>query len=556
MTRKVIDRDVQLAPPAAVPALAPAAAPSGPLLDVEKVLALQSSAGNQAVARLLRKPGTSGVLARDQREGTGDLSSRQLSGIESEIHPGSAAASGGPARLWDGRTGQADMAARRAELLSQMTTAMEAYLNGVMPGIRQQADTTRTPRVPVATMTGAGRAAKRVVDDLFSAYASAAALTSNVEHQRTDFDFDPGTELIDRSDPAQFRTNVADLSDWIAQTAGPSAAAQRAHGFDKDRNNGVGEEATWLESAVLRPFVAAHRADLDLFDRFGFLDTTRRRISIVPTLVAGGSTAPGAGGAPSEAVRRQQWSNWQYLAHEYIHTLEHPAFEEARGGNRVLFEGFCEHFTLQALARWVPIARADTDAALRGEIEGRDGAGRLWPGFRAAWVATPDAGAYAEYVQHTRRIKALIGAGGENALRGAFFQGHVELIGLDPSGTILSAPLNLTDQVQVPAGIADRAALAVASGVSQAVIARNNPALAAAGAAVNFGMRVVLPGCREHVIAEGRPTFDVPGGPSRIETPAQIATQNGVAEADVRRANPAVNFATLRAGDHILIPNH
>lgn len=555
MTRKVIDREVPSAAPAA--ATAPAAAgPIAPILDVSRVLALQSSAGNQAVTRLLR-PGATGVLARDQRVGTGDLSSRQLSGIESEIHPGSAASSsGGAARLWDGRTGQADMATHRTELQSQMTTAMETYLNGVLPGLRQQADTTRTPRVAVATMTGAGRAAKRIVDDLFGAYASAAALSSAVEHQRADFDFDPGTELIDRSDPLQFRTNVADLADWIAQTAQPSAAAQRRHGFDKDRDNGVGEEALWLESAVLRPFVAAHRADLDLFDRFGFLDTTRRRISIVPTLTQGGSTAAGSGGAPSEALRRQQWSNWQYLSHEYIHTLEHPAFEEARGGNRVLFEGFCEHFALQALERWVPIARADTDAALRGEIEGRDGGGGLWPGFRPAWVARPDAGDYAEYVRHTRRIKALIGADGENALRGAFFQGHVELIGLDPSGDILTTPLNLTDQVQVPAGIADRAALAVASGVPEAEIARNNRPLAAAGAAVTFGMHVVLPGCREHVIAVGRPTHDVPAGPARIETPAQIAVQNGVTEADLRRANPAVNWTRLNDGDHVLIPRH
>jgi hypothetical protein len=69
-------------------------------------------------------------------------------------------------------------------------------------------------------------------------------------------------------------------------------------------------------------------------------------------------------------------------------------------------------------------------------------------------------------------------------------------------------------------------------------------------------MHVVLPGCREHVIVEGRPTLDVPAGPARIETPAQIAAQNGVTEADLRRANPAVNWATLHDGDHILVPRH
>ena len=542
-------REATVHPPA--PTAPVAAAPSG----VDAVLALQRGAGNQAVARYLS---AGAVLARaDQRRGTGDLSAGQLRGIDAALHPGSAPAPGTTARRdWDGATGQPDSALHRTELATALDRALNAHLDGVMPGIRREADPARTPRVPIAEMVGAGRAAKRVVDDMFGSWASAAALTQAQADQRADFDFDAGTELVDRSDPAQFTTDVADLADWISETSSASQRAQRRHGFDKNRGGPTGEENRWLQSDVLAPFVAARAVDLDLFDRFGFADTTRARITIVPSLSSGGTSRPGPAGAPPSNVRRQQWSTWELLVHEYLHTLEHPAFEEAHAGNRVMMEGFTEHFALQVLRRWVPIARAGSDPTLRTEVEGASPSGGPWGGFRREWVRSPDAGEYSAYVRQTRRIRDRIGAGGENALRGAFFQGHVELIGLEEDGDMLAAPLDLTDRVHVPHGIATRAQLAAASGVSEAQIGRANRALRDPAAAVTAGTLVSLRGCREHVIVEAVPTHDAPVGPARIETAAQVAAQHGIAEADVLRANPAVTWATLRPGDHILIPRH
>jgi LysM domain len=209
---------------------------------------------------------------------------------------------------------------------------------------------------------------------------------------------------------------------------------------------------------------------------------------------------------------------------------------------------------MQVKRAWVPVLQADSNHALRMEIEGHDAHGSPWPGFDPAWVTAADEGEYRDYVDHVRRVIALIGAGGEEAMRAAYFQGHVELIGMRSGGGMRTAPLDLTDQVHVPNGIADRAALAVAANVPEPDIAHANPGLT--GSAVHFGMAVTLPGCREHVIVQAEPTDDAPAGPSVIETPAQIADQHGVAEADVRRANPAVDWARLTPGDRILIPRH
>jgi len=148
----------------------------------------------------------------------------------------------------------------------------------------------------------------------------------------------------------------------------------------------------------------------------------------------------------------------------------------------------------------------------------------------------------------------IYGHGGEEALRGAFFQGHIELIGLQPSGSIATTALHLTDDVHVPAGITDRATLAVAANVPEADIIHDNPALPAAGLTAGAPVRIV--GTSEHIVVQADPTSDVPTGSPTPETPGQIATQNGITEAALRRANPGVNWATLSPGDRVFIPRH
>jgi len=491
------------------------------------------------------------AAGRNQRVGTGELTTAQLHDIQNEVFPAAAPSPGTTApRLWDGRTGATNAVAHRKQLKKQMLKAMNKFLDDQMVSINPMASGA-VPHTTVGSLAGAGKSAKRHVDAMFGEYASAAALTAPQVHVRGSFTMRPGIDLIDRTDPTQFATDPSDLADWIAQTAPDAQAAQTAHALVKDRS---AEERDWLAHEVVAPFTTARNHDLDLFDRFGFFDTTRRRITILPTLASGGSNAAVASGAPSEALRRQQWATWQLLVHEYIHTLEHPTFQAARGGNRVLFEGFCEYFALQVKRHWVPIIKADVDQTTRIEVEGADAAGHAWPGFDPNWIGTPDPGAYAAYVTHTEAIRDKIGHGGEEALRGAFFQGHIELIGLQPSGSIATTALHLTDDVHVPAGITDRATLAVAANVPEADIIHDNPALPAAGLTAGAPVRIV--GTSEHIVVQADPTSDVPTGSPTPETPGQIATQNGITEAALRRANPGVNWATLSPGDRVFIPRH
>jgi LysM repeat protein len=265
------------------------------------------------------------------------------------------------------------------------------------------------------------------------------------------------------------------------------------------------------------------------------------------------NTAPTTGG-PSPAERRARWDMWELLVHEYIHTLEHPAFKKARGGNRILFEGFCEMFTEDVLSEWIPKAQGDTDPALRGEVEGLDPKGAPWTGFTKDFVADYDAGSYAEYAKHAKQIRTILGADGDNAVRAAFFQGHVEFVGLRPGGGMASAPAHGPNEVQVPVGVGDWSALETITGVPAKKLELDNP--------MTFiplpGDWIWASGCRYHtvVMATGPSAAPAGGTVEAVESIDQIATQNGVTPADLTRANPGVDFTKLKAGDRVLIPRH
>lgn len=139
--------------------------------------------------------------------------------------------------------------------------------------------------------------------------------------------------------------------------------------------------------------------------------------------------------------------------------------------------------------------------------------------------------------------------GRDNAARAAFFQGHLELIGLAPDGTMVTAAtIAERDTIAVPAGIATIAALAAAAGLSEAEVRAANPSIT-----TSLPPRVALPGCREHRVVEVSPT----SGGHATEGRREIAAQNGVSEADLVRANPGItSWAGLTAGQRILIPRH
>jgi len=495
------------------------------------------------------------VQRADQHAGAVIPTATTQGRIHGELYPARGAA-GAPPLPWDGRiTNPLDPAAvllaatNRARLVTSMHTAMRTFLAAAMPGIRA---TAARRRVPIASLEGAGRAAKSDVDAKFGSYATAAALTAAQETARAGYTITasgPGQNLFDAQNPVDRATvgmgiDPVDLANWMAETVPGCVTARNLHHLDPPRSV---EERTFLRTQIVAPFAAAHNADLRLFDLHGFAMSNPDTGQIVlPTSVHGGlsDVAPGSGG-PSPAERAVKWAGWRTMVHEYIHQLEHPAVRAWPGHNRTISEGFCEYFTKKVLLPLLP-RRAGRDVTRRTLVEGGD-----YGAPSAAIIGGAyDPGSYADYLRHVENIERHLGGraiGAQNAMKAFFFQGHLEYLGYDTSGAALATPPAPRDEITVPAPLTTFAALATALNVSARSLRRANP-----GKTEPLSGRLRAPGCREHrvVIAGGR------GSGLAGESLSDIATQHGVAEAALRTANPGVNFATLGEGSVVIIPRH
>lgn len=491
----------------------------------------------------------------DQHAGAVIPSATTQGRIHGELYPAQGPA-GGPPLPWDGHiTNPLDLAAvtlaatNRAALINEMHTALNASLAATMPAINA---TAARRRVPIASLEGAGRAAKADVDAQFGSYATASALTTAQETARAAYTISAsgaGQNLFDAQNPAH-RTTVGmgidptDLASWMAETVPGCVTAVNTHHLDPTRS---AEERTFLRTQIIAPFVAANTADLRAFDLHGFaLSNPATGQIVLPTSVPGGlsDVSPGAG-RPSPAERARKWSGWQTMVHEYLHQLEHPALRAWPGSNRTVSEGFCEYFTKKVLRPLLPTA-AGADVTRRTRIEGGD-----FGAPSAAIIGGPyDPGSYATYLARVENIEGHLGGaaiGAQNAMKAIFFQGHIEYLGYDTSGAALATPPAPRDEITVPATLTTFAALATALNVTEATLRSSNPAKTEP-----LSGRLRAPGCREHrvVIAGGR------GSGARGETLAVLATQNGVTQAALTAANPGLDFTTLTEGSVVIIPRH
>jgi hypothetical protein len=317
-----------------------------------------------------------------------------------------------------------------------------------------------------------------------------------------------------------------------------------AQDFDSDRSPDIDGERAWLRANVIDPFIGdpTRAAKLRLYDQFGFALQPEPGKIVLPTTVSGSSLA--TGGTPNLADRRKLWSTWHIAVHEYLHNLAHPAFEESLSANN---EGFTEYFTKGVLSKIAPVAHQNS--GLVRKVEG----GIFAPPTTKATVgpySTPPT--YAADLRHVENVAGKV-PGRDNAIRAAYFQGHTEMLGIDPrTRRFAASPPATVDptRVAVPAGITTLDDLAARSGVSKAEILRANPGLTAAGA---LPARIRLPGVREHQVVT---TFTASGVAGPSETLTQIAAQNGVSVIALTRANPGVTWGTLAGGQLILIPRH
>jgi hypothetical protein len=259
------------------------------------------------------------------------------------------------------------------------------------------------------------------------------------------------------------------------------------------------------------------------------------------------------GADPKRAELERRWELFKSATHESLHLRAHAAFVAAEQGRGTMKEGFVEMFTVATLNTDVmPRVRAAGLETLRRNVEGV-----LSPPKPDAALAT-DRTTPPQYAPHRAQAERIRDGGtppggvahagiGEAAMRAAYFQGHVEYLGLTPTGSQLAGlpAAGARLLTHIPSGLTGLDDLARRSGVPRTTIERENPGITDA-----LPPNAVLPGCREHWVVAG-------------ETRANIAAQNGVSEADLVRANPdiavdpATNaWPTLTVGQKILIPVH
>ena len=491
-----------------------------------------------------------------------------------------------PARIpWDGREDPAAAnpavetaraAAARTAMQRQLFDAYDAYLTAFRPAtLRALAN--RVPFTAPAAAAGPGPAPTGVVDIanqardvLETRYATtmdAAAPSAGVTAGRAPRTAAPGAQnIFDATSEADriTLTGTADLAPgvawWLFENDRPGVRVRGTKEFatvvlSNHHYSAADDPGGAFRWAVANAYAADttlapnnHRQLID-YRLTGWSEADPSGAGRGFTVLS--SFDPGVNAGRAELVQR--WNIFKTATHESLHLRAHPAFDAADQGRGTMKEGFTEMFTVSTLNGDVlPRVRAGSMEPLRRTVEGS-----LSP-------AAPDAGIItnsvtpAQYAEHLDAAVRIRDGGtppggsphagvGEAAVRAAYFQGHVEYIGLAPGGAQaagLRAP-GVPQQTRIPGGMTNLNDLARRSRVPRPTIEADNPGITNALPAT-----AVLRGCREHRVIAG-------------ESRANIATQHGVSELDLVLANPdiALNAMTnawpaLAAGQVLLIPAH
>lgn len=479
---------------------------------------------------------------------------------------------------WDGRAGSPTQAASRATMQSELFAAYDAYLKFKLPSTTARL---ALPQVPFATPANPGggapaptgvvdiaNQARGVLEARYAVSMDAAASSPGQLGKRGPLQgsgagqnlFDAASEA-DRSAVTGDADLAPDVGWWLFENDAPGAA-----GAPGSRKFATEILAAHHYSSGDDPSDTFRWSVANAYANAKTLAPDNRR-RMIDYRMADWSEAGQAGGKPGFTVQSrfdpgktpvrselvQRWTIFATATHESLHLRTHPAFEAAERGRATLKEGFTEMFTIATLNGDVmPALRAGNREALRRAVEG------------SASPAAPDATLLTnrvtptQYANHRAQAERIRDGGtppggsahagvGEQAVRAAYFQGHVEYLGLDPAGAQRAGQpaAGAARSLRIPAGIADLNELARRSGVPRAAIERDNPGIAAP-----LPASAVLAGCREHRVVSG-------------ETRALIAAQNGVSEEALAIANPDVpidpassDWPALAAGRVLLIPVH
>lgn len=480
-----------------------------------------------------------------------------------------------PVRIpWDGTTGALGEAAAHAKMQAEMFTAFDAYLTAFRPST---VAALARPRVafnaPAAAPGAAAPAptgvvdianqARAVLEKRYATSMDAAASSASVIAGRAARTTAPGAQnIFDSSSEADriTMTGSPDLASgqawWLFENDTPGAAgAAGSRVFATDilakhhysTQDAGAEKFRWdVAKAYAAASTLAPNNKRQLID---YRLTVSERGQSGITLQS--SFNPGLNPKRSELLER--WQIFGTATHESLHARTHPAFTAADQGRGTMKEGFTEMFAVATLNTDVlPDVRAGKLEPLRRTVEGAQSPTPMDNTLITNRVTPP------QYVPRRAQAERIRDGGtptggtahtgvGESAVRAAYFEGHVEYIGLAPAGTALAglAAPGASPLTRIPTGLSGLDELARRSGVARATIEKDNPGITDA-----LPASAVLAGCREHIVVAA-------------ETRANIAAQNGVSEADLVSANPDIaldaatgNWPAQAAGTRIMIPVH
>ncbi len=438
----------------------------------------------------------------------------------------------------------------RQNTLRDMKAAVYRHLDAQLAELQARLSRYNAHHVQTLDLEGAGRAAVEVAQRHLGPYIRNAAGAATRRHEFRGYatGADPAARgsanLLDAYDPDDRRSAGVPISAaavvWWAVLNDPASAVRGTYNFSAPSGS---QEETWLDQVAVPAIARDRRADLELWDRFGFALAPGSRVLATTLPDSGRSTRPGAGGL-SPAQRSIRWSAFAELIHEYIHTVEHPVHAQARGLSSIgsaLNEGVTDILTENVYNNTVATVR--TDPTLIEMVEGTPPTG----GASVPRTYLPNQYQIA-YQTEVADVRAALGSASLDSFKAAYLMGHVEYVGLEPSGADRAPVAEGTGRgLDLPASVTTMAQLASTTGVGQRAIRRANRQV------TNWATlprRLNVPGWREHVTVAFRR-----GGRDVIETPAQIAAQHGLTVEDLNRNNRHIAaWPTLSAGMKVLIP--
>ena len=249
------------------------------------------------------------------------------------------------------------------------------------------------------------------------------------------------------------------------------------------------------------------------------------------------------------SAMQRKYEVFETLIHEYLHVLEHPLIPQATGNSLTVREGVCEWLTCQV----INALAAGGDDDLRDIVSTVEGAkildnvpGRV-PALRQFLAQYKPK---ADYVRYVTAVEKVAGLCGENGMKAAFFQGHVEFFGLWEFGDWRSGIKKMEDGTRYIPNVATERlnsveAFSKATGLPREKILQYNPELNQA--IDKWPEQLYLPGYHVH--------RTIVVGTDLVETWQQIAAQHNVTEQRIKPANLMPDDGEVPIGSWLLVPD-